>query len=161
MPTHLSNRYRIARLKRDAAKLAIEQPTSASPRKFGPGVVDMLVENLAKVNVQQLDGSVTEEIGEYIEPMQMQVVCYDLWERMPPDKLTIEAEDIGNIGGALKRYYENSVRAVAAGNDAVERAIREWFQDKLIAGDGVRDQGRQEPDQSGGADNRLGSKPPQ
>src|SRR5260370_26090649 len=77
VPTHLSNRYRIDRLNRDSAKLAIEKPTFASARKFAPGVVDMLVENLAKVNVKQLDGSVTEEIGEYIEPMHLQVVCYD------------------------------------------------------------------------------------
>ncbi len=53
VPTHLLNRYRIDRLNREAAKLAIEKPTSGSTRKFAPGVVDMLVENLAKVNVQQ------------------------------------------------------------------------------------------------------------
>ena len=72
VPTHLLNRYRIDRLNREAAKLAIEKPTSGGERKFAPGVVDMLVENLAKVNVQQLDGSVTKP-----SPRQARVVDGD------------------------------------------------------------------------------------
>ncbi len=155
IPTHLQNRYRIDRLTREMAVESIVKPSENTPRKYAAGVVATLVENLAKVKVQQLDGSFREEIGGYVEPLQLQVVCFDLWDRMRPDDLSVDPEDIGDVDDALRSYYQKSIQKVAGGNQATERAIRDWFQERLITADGVRNQVMQDESQSGGLDNAL------
>ena len=155
IPTHLQNRYRIDRLTREAAIDSIVKPTENTARKYAAGVVDTLVDNLAKVKVQQLDGSFKEEIGAHVEPLQLQVVCFDVWDRMGPGDLAINPGDVGDIDSALKSYFEKSIEKVAGGDPVTERAIRDWFQDRLITADGVRSQVLQEASHSGGLDNKL------
>jgi len=155
VPTHFQNRYRIDRLTRDAAAQAIEKPTEDSPRKYGKGAVEHLVENLAKVKVQGLDGAMHDEPGHYVEPLQLQVVCFDVWERMKADDLSIDDEDIGDVDQALRNYYEGAVDKIAGMDWAVRRSIREWFQYKLITADGIRNQVRHETEQSGGLANHY------
>lgn len=158
VPTHFQNRYRIDRLTRDAAAQAIEKPTEDSPRKYGKGAVEHLVENLAKVKVQGLDGVLHEEPGHYVEPLQLQVVCFDVWERMNrvnAEDLSIDIEDIRDVDQALRNYYENTVDKIAGMDWAVRRSIREWFQYKLITADGIRNQVRHETTQSGGLANHY------
>ncbi len=161
IPTHLKNRYRIDRLTVKGAEDAIRNPTEKLARHFAPGVVETLARNLATVKVQNALGVVEEQVGDYVEPLQLQVVCFDLWERMErdhPNDLFIEEHDIGDVGGALKSYYNTAARIAAsplpkpAGPNSVrrydesrERAIREWFQNKLITPEGVRDQVRHDP----------------
>ena len=158
LPTHLKNRYRIDRLGVEAAAQAIEKPTQNTPRKFAEGVVEQLVKDLARVNVQQPDGSVIEQSGLHVEPLQLQVVCYGLWERMEPDDLSIDPEDVeqfGDVSEALANYYETSIRTIAKNSETVERQIRDWFQDKLITADGVRSQVLRGAEQSDGLANEL------
>ncbi len=156
VPTHLLNRYRLDRLTTEGAAEAISSPVADCPRQYGAGVVDQLVLNLARVKGQKPDGTPEELDGDYVEPLQLQVVCYDLWERMErdrPDDMLITADDIGDVSLALKNYYDNSVQEVAGKDESKERGIREWFQHKLITADGVRNQVRREPGSSGGLDN--------
>ena len=156
VPTHFQNRYRIDRLKTDMATEAIVRPTENLKRKYDPEAVELLVNNLATVNAQQLDGTFADQVGDYVEPLQLQVVCYDIWSRKAPGDLLIGADDVGkNITSALMNYYDHSVRLAAGENDLRERQIREWFQEMLITPDGVRSQVRQEREQSGGLDNNL------
>jgi WD40 repeat protein len=143
LPTHLNTRYRIDRLALEPAAEAIDRPTLDRERRFAPGVVERLVNDLAQVKVQQPDGSFRQQTGLHVEPIHLQVVCYGLWERMDRDKLVIDDGDLaafGNVGNALSHYYASAVQAVAAGNTARERRIRDWFEDRLIAPDGVRRQ---------------------
>jgi tetratricopeptide (TPR) repeat protein len=155
LPTQLQNRYRIDRLTREMAIQAIEKPVEATSRKYASGVVETLAENLAKIKVQQPDGSFREEPGVYVEPLQLQVVCYDLWERLAPDERKIGLEKVGDIGEALSNYYVNAVETAANRVENTERLIREWFQNKLITADGVRNQVRHESGASAGLDNTL------
>ncbi len=153
LPTQLQNRYRIDRLTREMAMQAIENPVERTSRKYAPGVVETLAENLAKIKVQQPDGSFREEPGVYVEPLQLQVVCYDLWEKLKPSERTIRLDKVGDIGEALSNYYVHAVKSSADGIENTERLIREWFQNKLITPDGVRNQVRHEATASGGLDN--------
>jgi hypothetical protein len=137
-------------LTRAGAFDAIEKPTRGRAESYAPGVAQTLVENLAKVKVAQLAGPPREEVGEYVEPVQLQVVCFDLWNRMLEAKLTT-IEKVGNVQDSLGNYYDGCVAAASGGDKLVERRIREWFSDKLITADGVRNQVRQEPDRSCGA----------
>jgi hypothetical protein len=63
----------------DAAKAAISQPAAQAQRSFDPAAVDLLVNNLCQVRVAGRAGT---EPGQYIEPVQLQVVCYQLWARL-------------------------------------------------------------------------------
>jgi WD40 repeat protein len=157
IPTHFQNRYRLDRLTRSAAAEAIEKPARDRSEGYAAGVVDTIVRNLARVKVAQIDGSIREEDGDYVEPVQLQVICFDLWNRMlEAGRTTIAEENIGDVRAALANYYDGCVEAAAGKDKAVERQIRDWFSDKLITADGVRNQVRQEPDGSaGGLPKRL------
>jgi len=88
--------------------------------------------------------------------MHLQVVCVGLWDRMAPDDLLIDMDDVttfGDVGKALANYYDSSVAKVAAGDVGNERRIREWFDDHLITPDGVRRQVLLGVDQSEGLPN--------
>ncbi len=155
IPSHFRNRYRLDRLTHAGAKDAIEKPTEQTRRKYAPGVVDALVNNLAKTKVLPAEGPPREEIGEYVEPLQLQVVCFDLWERMREDDLSIDPEDVGDVSEALSNYYATCVAAVATRENAGELEIRKWFNEVLITPDGVRNQVRRTQDRVGGLEYRF------
>lgn len=155
LPTHLENRYRIDRLNRAEAENAIVLPTRTLNRKFAEGVVSTLVSNLAKVTVQNLEGKLEEVVGEYVEPVHLQVVCFDLWNQMDPQDLSIDPADVGDVGQALSRYYAKAVLDASTKDIATERCIRQWFDEQLITSDGVRNQVRMEETRSGGLPNAL------
>ncbi len=155
LPTQLQNSFRIDRLTRETAMQAIEKPVESTSRKYAPGVVQTLADNLAKIRVQQPDGSSREESGVYVEPLQLQVVCYDLWEKLKPGERTIHLDKVSEIGEALSNYYVHAVESAADRVENDERLIREWFQNKLITPDGIRNQVRHEAGSSGSLDNTL------
>jgi len=130
LPTHLQKRYRIDRLTHEMAVDAIALPAQGTGRSYAPGVVAKLARDLAT------------ERSRYIEPLQLQVVCFDLWDRMEKaGKAVIEEDDLGDVSGALRNYYDNGARN-AAPDERAEREIRDWFENQLIAPDGIRNQVR-------------------
>ena len=141
VPTHLRNRFRIDLLSREAAQEAVVRPAQVAGRRFT--AAEDLVDDLAKTKVQQADGSLVEQPGHHVEPVQLQVVCRRLWEALPDDDVTIDGQNLqlfGNVTEALAYYYADSVARVADGNKARERAIREWFGHRLITAGGLRSQ---------------------
>jgi WD40 repeat protein len=156
VPTHLKNRFRIDLLGIDSAREAIVGPAYAAGREFP--AVDKLLTDLATVKVQQANGTFVSETGQHIEPVQLQVVCHRLWEAMPEDNLSIDSEDLkrfGDVTEALAAYYADSVARIAAGDAACERAIRDWFGEKLITAGGIRGQVLREAGSSDGLANSL------
>ncbi len=155
VPTRLANAYRIDLLGREAALEAIARPARDGGRQFPAAA--LLVDDLRTVRVQQPDGSFAPEKGPYVEPMHLQVVCRRLWQAMPDDDLSIDAEDLelGNVDEALADYYRESVERVAGGSLVQERHIREWFGRRLIAAAGVRAQVLRGEEASGGLANEL------
>lgn len=156
LPTRLTYRYRIDHLSREEAAEAMEGPTQDTPRKFAEDVVKKLVTDLAQVQIQQPDGTFVPQTGLHVEPMHLQVVCVGLWDRMAPEDLLIDTEDVttfGDVGQALASYYDAAVAKIAAGDAGNERRIREWFDDRLITPDGVRRQVLRGVDQSEGLPN--------
>jgi WD40 repeat protein len=140
VPTHLRNRYRIDRLTTAGAREAIVGPTLGRARGWSDEAVDRLVRDLATVKIQQADGSFADEVGLHVEPMQLQVVCRGLWDRMPAGDASIDPDDLvafGDVTHALGDYYAAEVRRIA-GDDASERALRTWVGEELMTSDGVR-----------------------
>jgi hypothetical protein len=81
IPTKFSARYRLDLLGVAAAKAAARRPAADLGVDFSEAAADRLVDDLRRTRVQR--GSlVTEELGPYVEPVQLQVVCRQLWTSM-------------------------------------------------------------------------------
>lgn len=158
LSTRLDTRYRLDLLGVAAARQAIQQPVQRVGVAIADDAVTRLVDDLRRVHVQQVDGTIKEQSGPYVEPVQLQVVCYRLWEHLPADKQCIEVSDLvslGDVDQALAGYYAERVAAIAQATGIHEREIRRWFNYRLITEQGIRGQVLQGSGQSDGLDNRA------
>ncbi len=156
VPTHLQNRLRIDLLGLDGARQAMVKPARDGGREFP--AAEQLVRDLATMKVQQPDGTFVEQTGRHVEPVQLQVVCYRLWQQMPVDDRSIDPEDLerfGDVSQALAAYYADSLTRIAAGDERLERALRDWFAGRLITAGGLRGQVRRGAETSGGLANEA------
>lgn len=80
-PTRLSNRYRLELLGPDAAKQAARRPALDNGVNFSEDAADRLIDDLRRVRVRRGD-AVSLELGPHVEPVQLQVVCHRLWNRL-------------------------------------------------------------------------------
>ncbi len=78
VPTRFNTRYRLDLLGASAAETAIRQPAEEAGVRFSAAAADRLVDDLRRVRVKR-GAAVTEELGPYVEPVQLQVVCRQLW----------------------------------------------------------------------------------
>ena len=143
IPTRLANTYRLDFLVVEAARQAIQQPAKGVGVRFSLPAVNKLVNDLRLVQVQQPDGSMDVVPGPYVEPVQLQVVCSNLWSHLPADIQEItekEISSIGNVDQSLAEYYAERVASIARQTSVRERDIREWFEHHLITESGIRGQ---------------------
>jgi hypothetical protein len=141
LPTRLKSRYRLPLLREPAARRAMQLPARAAGVDFADEAAVALTTDLRRTTVQRPDGSSETVPGEFIEPVQLQVVCHRLWSRLPPDRTRIDVDDVRglhDVDRALADYYADSVRDAAAGTAVSERAIRDWFEQQLFTSDGIR-----------------------
>jgi WD40 repeat protein len=158
IPNRLATRFRLDLLGEKAAIQAIQEPAKAAGVEFITSAAQKLVDDLRRVKVQLPDGSMESQPGPYIEPVQLQVVCFRLWEGKAASDLKIDESDLASVGDvnqSLAEYYALSVSRVAQASDASERSIREWFDRKLITQDGIRGQVRMGAEFSDGLPNAV------
>ena len=152
MPGGLRVRYYMERLSHDAAIEAVRYPVK-SVRPYAPGVAEKLVDDLRGVQVgYQPDGTPDIQPGQYVEPVQLQVACANLWNKLQPgDQITEQdLQEIGDVNKSLGDFYAERVSVVALQQKVNERKIRDWFTDKLISPGGVRTPVLKERDGSSG-----------
>ncbi len=143
LPDRLRTRLRLELLTQDAARQAIRTPAQQRGIEFDDEAIKHLVSELAKIQVQQPDGTMLPQAGQYIEPVQLQVACRRLWQQIPSETQRIEKtaiQHIGTIDDALSEYYTDQVHHIAEETGIHERSIREWFQNQLITDSGIRGQ---------------------
>jgi WD40 repeat protein len=148
IPTRLTRSFRLNLLEAPAARAAIQRPAQAAGVDFTDAAAQRLVDNLRRVQVQRPEGRSQEE-GPYVEPVQLQVVCRRLWERLPDGAARIGTADVdavADIDRALAGYYADQVSAIAAQTQMPEQAIRDWVERQLITEQGFRAQVLQGPD---------------
>jgi WD40 repeat protein len=156
LPTRLLNRFRLDLLGAEAAKLAISGPAHQAGVDFTAEATEKLVDDLRRARVQDLEGSSKWQAGLYVEPVQLQVVCRNLWQNLDPSTTRITAEDISaveDVDTALANYYAESVRTIADERGLRERRIRTWFDKHLITPQKTRGMVPQDENESGGLDN--------
>ncbi len=81
VPKRLSTRYRLDLLGPDAARVAIREPARRRGVDFTAEAADHLIDDLRRVRVQR-GGKAVDELGPYVEPVHLQVVCRRLWNSM-------------------------------------------------------------------------------
>lgn len=157
LPTHLNSRFRIDLLARTEAQKAIESLARLGKpsRSFSEEAISRLMNDLSAVNVQQLDGKIVSAQGNSVEPLHLQVVCRNLWERLKGTQAVIEKTDVakfGDVTEALAGYYAAAVVEIAPGDKRAQRRIREWV-GKLITPADTRGQMQLGEGKTGGLDN--------
>jgi Tol biopolymer transport system component len=143
IPNRLGVPFRLGLLGPDASKVAIQQPSRDKNIDFLDSAAEKLVDDLRRIQVQQPDGSFKTEAGPHVEPVQLQVVCYNLWQSHAADDRVIDEDDlqrVGSVDQALANYYANAIKNVAELRQLDERVLRQWFDRNLITAEGIRTQ---------------------
>jgi pSer/pThr/pTyr-binding forkhead associated (FHA) protein len=146
LPETLRARFYMQRMGHEAALEAIKKPADRFSRPFAPGVAENLVDNLRQIRVhdpqsRDLDGT---RPGQFVEPVQLQVACFQLWENLlkqnqPPGQITQQnLDELGDVDQALAQFYEEAVLEVVLRTRVTEIYLRNWFQDQLITEAGTK-----------------------
>ena len=155
LPEKLRTHFRLERLREPAALQAMTEPLAHSRFCFAPGVAEKLVGDLLQVNLGDKGHPVR---GEYVEPVQLQVVCDALCRRLPANTSVITMEDLQNFGSvneALANFYKGCLKETTQTTHVWGGRLRRWFGEKLITPEGVRDAVRQGQKETGGLPNRA------
>jgi len=143
MADRLRARFYMERMGVEPALQAIQLPAMDAGRPFAAGVAETLVDNLRRV---KLVGQTEEQLGQSIEPVQLQVVCYQLWAQVSAQgsqraEITLaDLQQFGDVDRALADFYASALTAVLSHADSKlsERQLRAWFDKELITEAGTR-----------------------
>ncbi len=142
LPDGLKGQFPLHRLRPQQAAEAIDGPVRhLTNRTFDDGVVAELVNDLMKIKIRRGKGLAGEAQGEYVEPVQLQVVCTELWRSLPPEVTVITTTDVKKFGDpneALARYYNSRVSEAARRTKVSKPYIRRWFEKVMITPAGTR-----------------------
>ena len=152
IPTRLGTAFRLDLLREDAAIEAILNPVNRDGREvFRIDAATALARDLRR---SRIGGECPSEdstfkptefqspaLGLYIEPVQLQVVCFAFWNALKDAVGTIERiteSDVrryAQVDNALASYYADSLASVLktpGASGPSERTLREWFEYVLI-----------------------------
>lgn len=140
LPDRLRTRMRMERLSSAQAEEAIARPAADAGKPFDAGVARKLAGDLSRVQTsRKVSPNATDDghaLGKYVEPVQLQIVCRQLWSKLPEDAVTITAEHLdtlARVDDALTNFYRDSLAAVRERLPGLsERTLREWFGEYLI-----------------------------
>ncbi len=135
LPDRLRARFHMQHLNVEAAQTAIEEPAKQAGKPFERGVASMLVRNLSQI--REIDRSTSTYLyGEYVEPVQLQVVCYQLWENLKTHHSSVitvnDLQTVGDVDRALAAFYNEAIADVVEGKLVSEIDLRNWFNQRLI-----------------------------
>lgn len=163
LPGQLRAGSYMQRMKKNAAVSAIKKPAETGGRSFTDQAATELVNNLLQMYADHEKGDRQEPIlGEFVEPVQLQVVCQQLWNRLEQAQplsdqdraklkpityddlmeLVGDAEDLPHfIDSALAQFYEQAIKTVLKDEDieVTELDLRNWFTQELITEAKTRD----------------------
>jgi WD40 repeat protein/tetratricopeptide (TPR) repeat protein len=156
LPGRLRTRFYMQPLGPQAALDTIVKPAKGAGRAFAPGVAQSLVDNLRQIRTYE-EGKI--QLGQFVEPVQLQVVCYQLWENLknqPPGEITQEdVQRLGNVDRALAQFYEQAIATALEKTGESEVLLRDWFERKLITETGARGTVYRGPEKTEGLANRT------
>lgn len=138
---HSRARVRLSPLSSEDALHAVRDPVEATARRFAAHVAETLVRDLCTVEVtDKLHARRAIELDE-VEPWQIQVVCTQLWDRLPPeaDEITFDhLRDFGDVREALTAFCLRMITSVADDFGVPEDVLRKWIYEKFVTEHGTR-----------------------
>ena len=140
-PEKLRNRFRLECLRKNAALLAIKEPLTKTNLSISEEVAETLITDLLSIRVETYEGKIEHVSGEYVEPVQLQVVCESLWRDLPSDVTVITSHHLkafGDVDQALTMFYEKSINDTINRTSIKEGDLRSWFEQTLITPAGTR-----------------------
>jgi hypothetical protein len=157
LPERLRTRYRLERLGKNAALRAIKDPLANTPRTFASGVAEGLVKELLVMRTVDATGKMAEIEGQYVEPVQLQVVCVTLWSTLKPEVTEIQKIHLENfnVNDALSNFYKSAVESADRETGVPETDLRNWFEKTLITPMGTRSTVFRGENSTGGIENRA------
>jgi WD40 repeat protein len=166
LPTRFKETFRLDFLSKNSAREVIQKTANLGHYEFEPEALGRLVDDLAIVNVQGIDGTFSPTPGEYVEPLHLQVACRHILQKLPEGTTKIERRDLersadggprpeSSVDEALATYYRNELLEIATGEKALERDLRFWVQENLIDPSGIRIPVRQGARSTEGLDNKI------
>ncbi|RME98804.1 MAG: FHA domain-containing protein, partial [Chloroflexi bacterium] len=159
LPGHMRARFYMQRMSYEAALEAVKKPAEQFGRRFAPGVAESLVDNLRQIRVQDPSGQINTRSGQFVEPVQLQVVCYQLWDNLigrPPGDITHQnLQELGDVDQALADFYEQAIADVTKKTSVTEIELRNWFETHLITEIGTRGTVPRGRTETGGISNRA------
>ncbi len=139
LPRRMRARFRMQRLDHKGALEAVQKPALQAGCPFAPGVAEKLVDDLRRIKTQDYTGQETQDsvvLGPSVEPVQLQVVCSQLWENLPEQQDNAiqweEVQEFGNIDRALTSFYESALERSTRETGVGERQLRRCFDEQLI-----------------------------
>jgi hypothetical protein len=163
LPDKLRTRMRLEPLRGREAMEAIRKPVEALDLQFERGEgendpAEALVTELRKIHVDSGPNGPREVIGEFVEPLQLQVVCENIWRNLPPEVKAYAAERqrlpaeikrekkiitrmqmrIEEVDDALSQHYDRAIADAVHLSGVSEGELRRWLSDCLISGAGLR-----------------------
>ena len=161
VPGNLRARFYMQRMGYESALEAITRPAEQYGRPFAPGVAESLADNLRQIRIYgaQADIQKRTQLGQFVEPVQLQVVCYQLWEKLkerPAGPITQQdLQELGNVNQALAQFYEQALADVIKQTGVSEIVLRNWFEEQLITEAGTKGTVYRGATRTGGIPNRA------
>ena len=87
-----------------------------------------------KIQVEDSGGYSRQVEGEFIEPIQLQVVCQRWWKEITEGK---DIKSKVNVDSALQDFYVDAVREAIKDTGVREEYLRKWCE-KAITPNGTR-----------------------
>ena len=151
-------RFRLEPMRREDALAALIEPLKETGVSFEPMAAEMMVDELSKIRIETSAGNFDFITGEFIEPLQLQLVAQRLWESLPAGKKVITIDDVKMlpaIEDVLSSFYDRAVREITCATGTDEKILRDWFEHVLITSSGTRNMVLAGRENTGGLPNRV------
>jgi hypothetical protein len=151
----LRTRYRLERLRREEALEAIKLPAEGTDRRFSDEAAEILADELLAIEFPNKEQP--RALGEFVEPVELQIVCRDLWSNIPASAV-IQPDDVRNafpLKGVLSRFYSEVLGDTVQHSHVREHRLREWFGSALITPGRTRGLLYRDEKKTGGLPNRA------
>ena len=112
-------------------------------------ILEKVIDSLSSMRVETPEGKTVDKVGDYIEPIYLQVVCDKLWKKLVLSERTEISpqflEKLGNVDNALEELYVEAIREATSGKFVSQDLIRNWLEKKLITPNDTRESAYKDP----------------
>lgn len=151
-------RFRLEKLKENAALEAIKKPALLFDKQFNEDALQFLLDKLMMIKSNVIGEKVKEVKGEFVESVQLQLLCQNIWQNIPEELKIIKKshiEEFGDFNNILIDFYEKTILKIAVNKNINIQILRAFFQEKLITSIHTRGTIYRDIDQTGGIPNEI------